>query len=125
MRVERLADCPPVGFSARLEMRDVHWNSGCFADRDRLVDRLGQAGALAADVRGVNSATAGGDLCQLDQLRRAGIPAGDVNQSARNTPRPGLHRSLDDLLHPGQLVRLGARSALPMMLDRTAPSGIR
>ncbi len=54
--LERRADRAPVRLAVGLEVRDVHGDVRSLADGDRLVDRRQQAGALVADVRGVDPA---------------------------------------------------------------------
>ena len=95
------------------------------ADRDRLVDRVEQASAFVADVRGVDSAVPRDDLGQLDQLGRPGVPAGHVDQAGREPPGAALHRRSTSCFIRVQLGRARRSSALPMTLDRTDPCGIR
>ncbi len=98
---------PPVGAAGDLEVPHLDRDLRLARDGEGLVERLADLLRLAADVARVEAVVARGHFRQRDQLRRLGEAARLVDEAGRDAERALLHRSLDQRLHPGQLLFVG------------------
>ena len=109
--VEEHRVLPPVRRAADLEVGDLERQARRFSDVDGLGRRLDDQSVLAPHVGRVESAVAGGDLGQLDDLLDRGEAARRVFEAGRQPERPLLHRRRDESLHPLELRPPSARDA--------------
>src|SRR6266850_5701047 len=107
---DHLLHVPPVR-STDLQVPDLHRDRGGPGDREGLVQRSEDPGSLAAQVGSVEAHVLRGHLRERDQLVRLREGARLVDETRRETERPLLHRFLDELLHPRELLRVGLRVA--------------
>jgi hypothetical protein len=70
----------PVRGAGELEVVDLGGDASFAADAHELVDRVGDAAALAAQVRGVLALVAGRHLAELDDLLGPGVGARRVDE---------------------------------------------
>ena len=101
---KRLAHAAPIGACAHLQMEDDHRKVAVLANAQRLVERVEEVEALAADMRHVEPALLACDLGERNEFIGRGKRARHVDECARESERAVVHGARHHLLHARQLV---------------------
>ena len=110
--VENRIDLVPVPASARLEMRNLRTYAGRAHKVQHLVDRLQNAVAFRAHVRGVHPAMFRGGLGEGDNFGGVGILAGLVDKSRGEAPSAIVKLARQQLLHGLEGILRGAYASI-------------
>src|ERR1700675_1960169 len=86
-------------------MEDLDGNVRFAADSDRFSECRYFRFALAAHVRGVESAVLRSNLGQLDQFLCLGVTVRGINEGTGDAQRPVFHGLLDQSFHPLHLIK--------------------
>src|SRR5215813_4857680 len=88
-------------------MRDLHWNTGLFANAQRLSNRRLQGSTLATHMGGVDASAITYYLGECHQLRCITIAPGRIDEARRDAKRAILHGLSYQTLHLQQLSGTG------------------